>query len=117
MSLKQGEPCRVCKRPITAKIILEKRLERAENARRSAAKAKANGKHLGRKKIRNDEEIEYLRRMGHSIREIAFKQKVSTTAIQRSLECAGLKGIKFYYCREPQCWCRITTGSQPAEKK
>jgi DNA invertase Pin-like site-specific DNA recombinase len=56
------------------------------NARASSLKAKERNHKLGRKKIRNDEEIYSLRCNGHTIREIAEKIQLSTTAVQRSLK-------------------------------
>lgn len=65
------------------------RVGKRQNALNSAAKAKANGNHPGRKKLRNDEIIRKLRRRGLSIRAIAKLEGVSTTAVQRALSVYG----------------------------
>ena len=56
-----------------------------ENTLLGLQHARAQGKILGRPKLRNDEEIRKLRAEGHSIRQIAKKLGVSTTAVQRGL--------------------------------
>lgn len=61
------------------------RIGKRENAKASSRKAKENGSRIGRKKIRNDENICRLRDRGLSIRAIAKLEGVSTTAVQRSL--------------------------------
>ena len=65
------EICKACKRPLTEEMIADKRARKVENARASARKAKANGSHIGRLKIRDDEQIKELRRKGLTMREIA----------------------------------------------
>jgi putative DNA-invertase from lambdoid prophage Rac len=56
-----------------------------ERVRAGLANAVAQGKRLGRPKLRNDESIHQLRAQGLSIRAIAKQLNVSTTAIQRGL--------------------------------
>jgi DNA invertase Pin-like site-specific DNA recombinase len=56
-----------------------------ENTLLGVAHARAMGKHIGRPKRRNDEAIRRLRSDGLSIREIANKLGVSTTAVQRGI--------------------------------
>jgi phage terminase large subunit GpA-like protein len=80
--------CPYCHKDMRLKISNPEEYKRrkAANARASAAKALANGTHVGRKKIRNDEQIRHLRSLGKSIRQIAFECGVSTAAVQRGLK-------------------------------
>lgn len=63
-----------------------KRNRKITNGRASLAKAKDRMHKTGRKKIRDDIYIQKLRRDGLTIREIASKIGLSTTAVQRSLK-------------------------------
>lgn len=65
-----------------------KKNRKITNARASSIKVKAKNVKFktGRPKIRNDKEIHKLRVAGYSIREIALKIGLSTTAVQRSLK-------------------------------
>jgi AraC-like DNA-binding protein len=95
--LKVGERCSRCTQIIPKRVVDEKRRARAENARRSAAKARSNGTHYGRRKIRNDDQIKALRRQGLTMREIAKEIGLSTSAVQRGLKAViplGLEGEK-----------------------
>jgi len=83
------DTCKFCYRPMTEEILKEKQKRKIDNARASVAKAKANGNRLGRRKIRDDNQIRALRREGLSIRDIAAKIGLSTAAVQN-----GLKGAK-----------------------
>lgn len=56
------------------------------NAKASAKKAKANGTHVGRNKIRDDVQIRSLRKLGKSIRQIAREIGLSASAVQRGLK-------------------------------
>jgi DNA invertase Pin-like site-specific DNA recombinase len=67
-------------------IRLWKRAERVDNAHNSLAKATANGNKIGRKRIRNNDEIKKLRSEGLTYREIASKIGLSTAAVQRGLK-------------------------------
>lgn len=80
--------CKYCLRPITKNVIAKKRAIKVQNALNSLAKAKANGNcaKMGRKKIRNDEQIRALRKTGLTMRAIAKKIGLSTTAVQRGLK-------------------------------
>jgi DNA invertase Pin-like site-specific DNA recombinase len=62
-----------------------KAARRAENARASLIKAKERGSKLGRRKTRDDERVIEARLKGATIREIAAKFGISTTAVQRSI--------------------------------
>ena len=64
----------------------EYKRRKSANALSSVAKAKANGTKLGRKKIRNDAQIEGLRKMGYSIRDIAVRVGVSSATVWKSLQ-------------------------------
>lgn len=67
-------------------VILEyKREKKVANALSTVAKAKERGSFLGRRKIRDDALIAKLRADGLTMRQIAQKSGVSTTAVQRSL--------------------------------
>lgn len=81
-----GDKCPKCLRLITAKVLAEKYNRKVENARRSTAKRIASGKKSGRPKLRDDEEIKRLRKTGLSMREIAQRIGMSTTAVQRALK-------------------------------
>lgn len=81
-----GDPCPYCSKPLSKALIDYKRRSKANNARASIAKAKANGSKMGREKVRDDAKILKLRRKGFSIRAIAWATGVSTTAVQRSLK-------------------------------
>lgn len=65
-----------------------KKNRKITNAKASLQKAKSRNTIMnsGRKKIRNDEQIRELRKAGFSIREIAKKIQLSTTAVQRALK-------------------------------
>lgn len=78
--------CKYCLREITPEVLAEKKRRKAENARASLAKAKANGNRPGRRKVRDDALIKQLRKDGLVIREIAALVGLSTTAIQKSLK-------------------------------
>ena len=56
------------------------------NAIASSKKAKANGSHIGRNKMRDDLEIRKLRAKGLSIRAIAKEIGMSTATVQRGLK-------------------------------
>lgn len=56
--------------------------------------AKANGKRLGRPKLRDDDAIHLLRTQGVSIRKIAAQLGVSTGAIQKSLGSGVFKSLQ-----------------------
>lgn len=58
---------------------------KSENAKISQIKAKMKGTHLGRPKIRDDQQIKILRTQGLSIRSIAAKLRISPAAVQTSL--------------------------------
>lgn len=62
-----------------------KKSRKVENARSSSIKAKAHNRVVGRKRLRNDDQIRRLRKEGLTIREIADHIGLSTTAVQRSL--------------------------------
>ncbi|MBC7456954.1 MAG: hypothetical protein H7235_01655 [Bdellovibrionaceae bacterium] len=63
-----------------------KKSRKIANAKASSSKAKSRNHPLGRKKVRNDAEIRRLRKQGLTIREIAAKVGLSTTAVQKGLE-------------------------------
>lgn len=63
-----------------------KRNRKITNGRASLAKAKDRQHQTGRKKVRDDSFIHQLRQNGLTIREIASKIGLSTTAVQRSLK-------------------------------
>lgn len=56
-----------------------------ENPKISQLKAKMKGHKLGRPQKRDDQQIQELRKLGFSIRDIAAKTGVSTAAVQRAL--------------------------------
>ena len=58
-----------------------------ERVRAGLQNAKRNGKKLGRKKTRNDGEIQNLRCEGISIRGIASRLGISKASVQRSIAC------------------------------
>lgn len=78
--------CKFCLRPITKAVLRAKYQRKVDNARASAAKAKANGNHGGRKKIRDDEQIKNLRAKGLSMRAIAKVIGMSTATVQKGLK-------------------------------
>lgn len=78
--------CKYCLRKITKAVLEKKRKLKADNARASLAKAKANGKICGRKKMRDDDLIKRLRAQGLSIRAIAREINMSTGAVQKGLK-------------------------------
>ncbi len=67
-----------------------KKNRKITNARATTAKVKSQGKKVqtGRKKQRDDDVIRSLRKAGLTIREIAKRINLSTTAVQRSLKTA-----------------------------
>lgn len=67
-------------------IRLWKRSLKADNARLSQEKARENGTHIGRPKVRDDEEIKRLRLEGLSIRQIAKRIGMSVHAVQEGLK-------------------------------
>jgi DNA invertase Pin-like site-specific DNA recombinase len=83
-----GEPCKYCLRPITQKVLAEKHQRKIQNALNTVAKMKAKGGKWsgGRPKVRDDEEIKRLRMTGLSLRDIAKRVGLSTTAVQRALK-------------------------------
>lgn len=83
-----GEPCKLCLRPITQKVLDEKRQRKIANALATVEKLRAKGIKWsgGRPRKRNDEEIRRLRETGLSLRDIAKRVGFSTTAVQRALK-------------------------------
>lgn len=77
--------CKLCNRPFSEEQIAAKLAERRANMERSRQKARENGTPLGRKKRGDIELILKLKQMGHSIRGIARKSRVSTTAVSRRI--------------------------------
>ena len=67
-------------------LIVVGKIKKRNNAKASVAKAKANGSFLGRNKKRDDKLIAALRKTGMSIRAIAARTGVSSTAVHRSLK-------------------------------
>ncbi len=88
--------CPYCYREITPEIEAEKAKRKADNARSSIQKARANGTPIGRPKKVNDTIVAKLRGTIHrgkrlSIRQIAKEHGVSSAAIQQSLKRQDLK--------------------------
>lgn len=63
-----------------------KRKRAIENAKRSRDIARANKTIMGRPKIRNDEQIRFLRGKGLSYSDIAVALGISKAAVQRGLK-------------------------------
>lgn len=57
-----------------------------ERVRAGLRRAKAQGKRIGRRKVRDDDQIRRLREDGLSIRAISKRVGLSTTAVQRALK-------------------------------
>lgn len=76
---------RVVKEAVKDISIILGRIGKRENAKASSRKAKERGTRVGRKKIRNDDNIWKLRDRGLSIRAIAKLEGVSTTVVHRAL--------------------------------
>lgn len=85
------EKCPYCAQNFDVKARAERIYKsKKENALASIEKAKAN-RTMGRKKIRNDKQINELRARGLTIRQIALKIGLSTTAVQRGLRTMEAK--------------------------
>jgi DNA invertase Pin-like site-specific DNA recombinase len=72
------------------------RLERdilCQRVKAGLANAKARGKILGRKKLRDDHQILALRNQGHSIRGIAKELHISAGSVQQALKSVSKSSV------------------------
>jgi len=78
--------CPKCKKSYSKAELKQRREAKVKNLLKSLAKARRNGTKLGRKKIRDDDQIKKLRAQGFTLREIAAKIGLSMGTVQRGLE-------------------------------
>lgn len=81
--------CPQCKRDFTEAELAERKLKKIQNAHASRAKAIANGTAFGRKWALPPDDRQRVREdraAGASLRALAGKYGVSTTAIQRAIQ-------------------------------
>lgn len=85
------QECKYCYRPITKKVMAEKRRRKIENALNSTKKRIANGNKSGPKSKRDDKRIKELREQYKTMTQIAKILGVSTMTVSRSLKEQGVK--------------------------
>jgi hypothetical protein len=79
-----GAPCPCCLRIVDESVFEAKKLKMQKNAETSRAKAKAAGKTVGRKRIRNDTKIRLCASKGMTRAEIALLFDVSDVTVGKA---------------------------------
>lgn len=95
MRKKAGDPCPYCKRPITEQILKDKRDAKIANAISSLAKAKANGKRLGRPPRAVASEVLELRKQRYSYRAIAKRLGCAVSTVTNICRMHGVSEGRF----------------------